>query len=259
MKDTDSNYDEAETSPFDHDYDDGSPDTSLTSHQYIPDQLRTKALSFNSESSNSVAIPRFHPRIHNLDERISINETQPIRSSPRTSLYIKPKAFSSCLGHHADPNIDRDRDNPFEDYPSDEVSALKFRIVELEYVNAALEGKVRQYRDEIRLFKKDVKGYKNDGRRFNQQLKEKNMEITALHTKIIQLLNNDTLTSPQTVNSNSSDFSTRMSTATANSQITAKQRKAGKASDDLRNRSRTSRMAGHGNDAHLNDSSISWV
>lgn len=182
---------------------------------------------------------------------------QPTQPSPHTSFYVKPNAFSNYLGPHPDLNIDHDKVNPFEDYPSDnsEVSALKFRIVELEYVNAALEGKLRQYRDEIRLFKKDVKGYKNDGRRFTQQLKDKNMEITALHTKIIQLLNNDTLASPQTVTSNSSGFSTKISTA--NSHATAKQRKGSKAvSEDLRNRSRTT---GHRDDAHLKNQSMGWV
>jgi hypothetical protein len=199
------------------------------SHQHIPDQLRTKALSFNSDSSNSLASPRFCHRISNLDERISISEIQPTRPSPHTSFYVEPNVFSDYRWQDHDPNIDHDRDNPFEDYSSDnsEVSALKFRIVELEYVNAALEGKVRQYRDEIRLFKKDVKGYKNDGRRFTQQLNDKNMEITALHTKIIQLLNNDILSSPQTITSNSSGFSAK--TSTANSQATVKQRKGSKA------------------------------
>jgi hypothetical protein len=229
LKDTDSNYDQAEASPFDHDYDDGTPNTSPMSHQHIPDQLRTKALSFNSDSSNSLASPRFCHRISNLDERISIGEIQLTRPSPHTSFYVEPNVFSDYRWQDHDPNIDHDRDNPFEDYSSDnsEVSALKFRIVELEYVNAALEGKVRQYRDEIRLFKKDVKGYKNDGRRFTQQLNDKNMEITALHTKIIQLLNNDILSSPQTITSNSSGFSAK--TSTANSQATVKQRKGSKA------------------------------
>ncbi|CRG85310.1 hypothetical protein PISL3812_02409 [Talaromyces islandicus] len=233
--DTDSNYDKPEFSPLDHNYDDSSPNISPISHQHIPDRLRIKALSFNGEPSSSLASPRFHHRISNLDERILLNETQ-------------TNTLSNFLGHHANPNINNDKDNASgADYLSDcrsEISALKFRIVELEYVNAALESKVRQYRDEIRLFKKDVKGYKNDGRRFTQQLKEKNLEITELHTKIIQLLNNDTLVSPQTVTSNSSGFSTKVSTANS------KQRKGSKASDDWRTRSR---MAGHDDDGQ------SWI
>jgi hypothetical protein len=69
-----------------------------------------------------------------------------------------------------------------------EVAALKFRAVELEYVNATMESKLRQHRQEIRLFKKDVKGYKRDERRCLQQMKEKEAEISALNEKIAQLI-----------------------------------------------------------------------
>ncbi|OKL59136.1 hypothetical protein UA08_05609 [Talaromyces atroroseus] len=73
-----------------------------------------------------------------------------------------------------------------------EVSNLKIRIIELEYINATLENKVHKYRDEIRLFKKDIKGYKSDARQFTQLLKERETEIEVLHKKITQLLNQDT-------------------------------------------------------------------
>jgi hypothetical protein len=61
-------------------------------------------------------------------------------------------------------------------------------LIELEYRNATLEGKLRQYRDEIKLFKKDVKGYKRDENRYIRELQEKDAEIYALNEKISQLV-----------------------------------------------------------------------
>jgi hypothetical protein len=92
------------------------------------------------------------------------------------------------------PNLDTSyhhlNDCPF--YTS-EVSNLKIRIIELEYINATLENKVHKYRGEIRLFKKDIKGYKSDVRQLTQLLRERENEIDILHRKITQLLNRDPL------------------------------------------------------------------
>jgi hypothetical protein len=89
-------------------------------------------------------------------------------------------------------------DNNIHESPfyTNEVSNLKLQVIELEYINAALENKVRKYREEVRLFKQDIKGYKLDGRHFAELLKEKEIEIQTLHRKIAQLLNQDSLPSP---------------------------------------------------------------
>lgn len=104
---------------------------------------------------------------------------------------LQPQRFSPT------PSFDSNDHNLHEcPFYTNEVSNLKLQIIELEYINATLESKVRKYRDEIRLFKQDIKGYKLDGRQFAEILKEKEKEIETLHRKIAQLLNQGSLPSP---------------------------------------------------------------
>lgn len=104
---------------------------------------------------------------------------------------LQPQCFSpTTSADSSDHNI-----HEYSFY-TNEVSNLKFQVIELEYINASLENKVRKYRDEIRLFKQDIKGYKLDGRQLAELLMEKEDEIETLHKKITQLLNQDCLPSP---------------------------------------------------------------
>lgn len=128
-----------------------------------------------------------------------------------------------------------------------ETAALQFRIVELEYHNATLESKLRQYRDEIKLFKKDVKGYKKDEKRYLRALQEKDAEIAALNEKIAQLVgqltsNNSSLGSlpspiTRTITSTSklTTAPTVTTTATAPTATTTKKTTA-LTTDDLKNK-----------------------
>lgn len=109
--------------------------------------------------------------------------------SSQDEYQLQPQCFSPTSFTTNDHNL---HECPF--YPS-EVSNLKLQVIELEYINATLENKVRKYRDENRLFKQGIKGYKLDRRQFAELLREKENEIETLHRKITQLLNQDCLPS----------------------------------------------------------------
>ncbi|KAL1968922.1 hypothetical protein VTN77DRAFT_1283 [Rasamsonia byssochlamydoides] len=127
----------------------------------------------NVRKNGAFGLQNFHDAINQEVQHISLED------SCRTN-------HESCYG----PRYRR----PTFNHPSDcscyrnEAAALKFRVVELEYLNATLEGKLRQYREEIKLFKKDVKGYKKDEKRHQRELQEKDAEIYALNKKIAQLV-----------------------------------------------------------------------
>lgn len=112
------------------------------------------------------------------------------QDSHQNEYQLQPQRFSPTLSFTSD-------DHNLHECPfTNEVSNLKLQVIELEYINATLENKVRKYREEIRLFKQDIKGYKLDGRRFAELLTEKENEIETLHRKIAQLLDQDCLPSP---------------------------------------------------------------
>lgn len=122
------------------------------------------------------------------------------QDSNQNGYQLQPQHFSPTPSFASnDHNI---HECPFY---TNEVSNLKLQVIELEYINATLENKVRKYREEIRLFKQDIKGYKLDGRQFAELLVEKEDEIETLHRKIGQLLNQDCLptTTPRPMNSSS--------------------------------------------------------
>lgn len=120
------------------------------------------------------------------DDQVSPSQPpqSPVSTSGKEEGRSSRRSCLSCCCHHCS-------------FYTSELAALQFRVVELEYMNATLEAKVRQYRQEIRLFKKDVKGYKKDEKHFSKLLEEKDTEIIALHEKIAQLVAASSPTSTQ--------------------------------------------------------------
>ncbi|KAH8697127.1 hypothetical protein BGW36DRAFT_427101 [Talaromyces proteolyticus] len=195
---------------LDDDADDDDGEIYLIEGRRTPDGLKPKRQLTNYKSTGHLP----DSRLDTLDEGISIYEDKHTPTSSLINCYLQPDTFSQHMEPYTSSKTAVKGYHRLEECPfyTNEVSALKFRIVELEYVNASLEGKLRQYRDEIRLFKKDVRGYKTDGKRFTQLLKEKNVEISVLHKKIIQLLNHDAVPSPRVSAGNPHASTGQMST-----------------------------------------------
>lgn len=164
----------------------------------VPRKVAHLALSSQERSTNTEANNQDTEKQHSSPVTLGHNTTSVVKATDNEKSpdnQVSPSQLANCPVPVPGKEDDRSSQRSCTSccchhctFYTSELAALQFRVVELEYMNATLEAKVRQYRQEIRLFKKDVKGYKKDEKHFNKLLEEKDTEIIALHEKIAQLV-----------------------------------------------------------------------